>query len=62
LSYWKSKENPLLNVSNEQFVEILEFIKNCRREGKIEASYGCEGYLGNYETEVRDGFSFAEQV
>lgn len=54
----RAKENPLLNISNEQFVEIMEFIKNCRIEGRINTSYGCEGYLGSYETEVRDGFFF----
>ena len=54
----RAKENPFLNISNEQFIEIMEFIKACRKEGRIETSYGCEGYLGNFETEVRDGFFF----
>ena len=36
----------------------MEFIKACRKEGRIIASYGCEGFLGNYEGEVRDHFFF----
>ena len=34
----------------------MEFIRQTRQEGKIMASYGCEGFLGSYEAEVRDGF------
>lgn len=34
----------------------MEFIRTTRREGRIRASYGCEGFLGGYETEVRDNF------
>ena len=47
---------PELRLSNRQFRELMDFIGNCRREGKIKVSYGCEGFLGGYETEVRDGF------
>ena len=36
----------------------MEFIKATRKEGRIIASYGCEGFLGNYEGEVRDHFFF----
>ena len=32
----------------------MEFIKKTRKEGRIHASYGCEGFLGEYEGEVRD--------
>ena len=47
---------PELKLSNEQFRELMDFIDNCRREGKIKVSYGCEGFLGGYEMEVRDHF------
>jgi radical SAM protein with 4Fe4S-binding SPASM domain len=33
---------------------MLEFIKQTRKEGRIRASFGCEGFLGDYELEVRD--------
>ena len=54
----RAKDNKLLQLNNKQFVELFEFIKNTRKEGKIKASYGCEGFLGNYELEVRDDFFF----
>lgn len=54
----RAKENPDLNISDQQFKQILDFIKAARKNGKIQTSYSCEGYLGNYEGEVRDGFFF----
>lgn len=54
----RAKENPQLNISDEQFFEIMEFIKAARKENKIHTSYGCEGYLGAFEAEARDGFYF----
>ncbi|HBK32314.1 MAG TPA: radical SAM/SPASM domain-containing protein [Porphyromonadaceae bacterium] len=50
----RAKDNPLLKLSPEEFVRMLDFIRETRREGEINASYGCEGYLGEYEMEVRD--------
>ena len=32
----------------------MEFIRKTRKEGRIHASYGCEGFLGEYEGDVRD--------
>lgn len=54
----RAKDNPELNITNEQFVEVLDFIEKTRKEGKIKASYSCEGYVGGYENEIRDGFFF----
>jgi radical SAM protein with 4Fe4S-binding SPASM domain len=34
----------------------MEFIRTTRKEGRINLSYACEGFLGGYETEVRDHF------
>lgn len=45
-----------LQLSREQFVELLEFIKRTRKEGRIHVNYACEGFLGGYETEARDTF------
>ena len=50
--------DPDLQLTNEQFRGLMEFIKSTRKEGKISASYGCEGFLGRYEGDVRDGFFF----
>ena len=30
---------------------VMNFIRFSRKEGKIHVSYGCEGFLGNYEAE-----------
>lgn len=49
--------NGNLLLSDEQFVELMEFIKRTREEGKIDLSFSCEGYLGPYERAVR-AYSF----
>ena len=54
----RAKDNKELNISNEQFVEVLDFIENARKESLIKTSYSCEGYVGDYENEIRDGFFF----
>lgn len=43
-----------LRLTNAHFTWLLNFIRYCRQEGKIHTSYGSEGFLGNYEAEVRD--------
>ncbi|MDR1864326.1 MAG: TIGR04133 family radical SAM/SPASM protein, partial [Bacteroidales bacterium] len=45
-----------LQISDKHFTHVLDFIKDTRKEGKIHLSYGCEGFLGDYEMEVRDHF------
>lgn len=43
-----------LQLSNDQFTKLMQFIKETRIENRISLSYGCEGFLGGYEMEVRD--------
>jgi len=50
----RAAQTPELQLSNEQFTWMMDFIRACRQEGKVHTSYGCEGFLGNYEAEVRD--------
>ena len=51
-----------LQLDSDQFKALMQFIVNCRKEfkarvpGAIKAAYGCEGFLGNFEGEVRDHF------
>ena len=52
----RAKDDPTLAVTDAQFREVLEFIKRTRKEGRIDLSYACEGFLGGYEGEVRDDF------
>jgi len=52
----RAKDNPLLDVTNDQFRHLMDFIQQTRKEGRIAASYSCEGFLGSYEGKVRDSF------
>ena len=52
----RAKSDPSLQLSDAQFRELLEFIRRTRLEGRIDAGYACEGFLGGYEAEVRDLF------
>ena len=47
-----------LRLSDEQFTEVLEFVKRTRQEGDIICNYACEGYLGPYERQVRDEYYY----
>lgn len=50
----RAAEDDTLQLTNEQFRDLLDFIRTTREEGKIRVSYGCAGFLGEYEGEVRD--------
>lgn len=50
----RAADNPLLHLAPADFRRMMDFIKQTRREGVIKASFGCEGFLGDYELEVRD--------
>lgn len=52
----RGAQDERLQLTDPQFRELLQFIRQTRQEGKIKASYGCEGYLGPYEGDVRDWF------
>lgn len=52
----RAASDPELRLSGEEFRGLMEFIKATRREGRIKANYGCEGFLGKYEGDVRDNF------
>jgi radical SAM enzyme (rSAM/lipoprotein system) len=54
----RAAEDRELQLSSENFKALFDFIKATRNEGKIKLNYGCEGFLGSYEGEVRDNFFF----
>jgi radical SAM enzyme (rSAM/lipoprotein system) len=54
----RAADDPTLRLTDEQFREVMEFIRRTRREGRIDLTYACEGFLGDYETEVRDTFYY----
>ena len=54
--FGRAANEPDLKLSNAQFVEMMEFIKQTRLQGKLTADYGCDGFLGRYEGQVRSHY------
>ena len=52
----RAAADPDMHLKAEEYRGILEFIKQTRKEGQIECSYGCEGFMGNYEGDIRNYF------
>lgn len=52
----RAAEDTMMCLSGEDLRRLMDFIKETRRDGRIKASFACEGFLGNYEGEVRDLF------
>lgn len=50
----RATHNPLFQLTDSEFQSVFAFIKQTRLQGRIRASYGCEGYLGTWEGQVRD--------
>lgn len=55
----RAAQDPELQLTDSQFRGILDFIKASREtDPRIEVSYACEGFLGEYEQRVRDHFFY----
>ncbi len=54
----RAKAYKELQLEPQAFKALFDFIEKVRAEGKIKLNYGCEGFLGDYETRVRDNFFF----
>lgn len=52
----RAAADPDMHLTAEEYRGILEFIKQTRHEGLINCNYGCEGFMGNYEGDIRDYF------
>lgn len=50
----RAQGNDELQLTDEQLRQLMEFIVKTRRDGEIDLSYSCEGFLGDYEGQVRD--------
>lgn len=50
----RAKLNPELFLSPKQYRELMQFIAATRATGDINLSYSCEGFLGDFETRVRE--------
>lgn len=47
---------PEFELSQAEVTELMDFIVATRKEGRIHASFCCEGFMAGYEGKVRDGF------
>jgi radical SAM enzyme (rSAM/lipoprotein system) len=54
----RARQHEQLQLNPVQFKQLFDFITKEREKGEIKISYGCEGFLGNYEGEVRDNLFF----
>jgi len=52
----RASADPDMRLSDVEFRGVLDFIRQSQKEGQIRTEYGCEGFLGNYEGEVRQHF------
>lgn len=49
----RASRNSELTLNGDQLYQLLDFIVATRKEGKINATFGCDSFLGRYEMEVR---------
>lgn len=49
-----------LSLNGRQTRQLLDFIAQTRKEGRIQAAFTCDGFTGCYEGEVRDNFYHCE--
>lgn len=52
----RAASDPDLQLDGAGLRTLMAFIRDTRREGRIHCEYGCEGFLGPWEGEVRDRF------
>lgn len=53
----RAADDPMLQLTKEEYRNLLDYIKQNRQsEKRITLSYACEGFLGNYEGDVRNRF------
>lgn len=50
----RAQTNPELSLTDNQFVSLMEFIKKQRTIKGFDIKFSCEGYVGKYESDVRD--------
>ncbi len=56
----RAKIHSELQLPSPQFKQLFDFIASERNNGDMKISYGCEGFLGGYEGEVRDQLFFCK--
>jgi radical SAM enzyme (rSAM/lipoprotein system) len=54
----RASNNPDLVLTDNQFVELMDFIAVSRKSKEIDIKFSCEGFVGKYEPKVRDTYFF----
>lgn len=54
----RAREHEEMSLTQVEFTRLMEFIKEARKDPRIRVNFSCEGYVGKYETTVRDSFFF----
>ena len=54
----RAAHNSDLLLTDNQFVQLMDFIVECRKSKEIDVKFSCEGYVGKYESLVRDSYFF----
>lgn len=52
----RAAEHPEFEMTQEEVEQLMRFIVDTRKEGRIHASFCCEGFMAGYEGLVRDHF------
>lgn len=50
----RAAEYPEFELTKDELDSLMQFISATRKEGRIRASFCCEGFMAGYEGEVRD--------
>ena len=50
----RAKDNPLFQLTNQEFRQVFDFIREVKSMNVINVNYGCEGFLGSYEKDARN--------
>lgn len=54
----RAVQNSELLLSDEQFLDLMDFIAESRKNQEMDIKFSCEGYVGKYETLVKDNYFF----
>ena len=49
-----------LSLTDNQFIELMDFVTDQRENKAIDIKFSCEGYVGKYEPFVRDSYFFCK--
>jgi radical SAM enzyme (rSAM/lipoprotein system) len=54
----RASNNPDLILSAAEFINLMDFIAESRKANPIDIKFSCEGYVGRYESKVRESYYF----